>query len=348
MSKFILSNYIEPVFLKTNEMSCNSSTFKKNGKRYFISRNVTYFISKNTSALLDGRYHTRNFLYEIDDDGTLHFIKEMNTLNASNNCRYFGLEDVRTITWEDKVYFSCTKVLGNTDAATMCFGEIDDNLNFVNIKEYPTNVKREKNWAPIESMPFTYIYSFSPFKIVNIQERRMYDGPSYFNVKFSGSSPVIEYKDKLLALVHTKTRDWQYHHYFILMDKDLKPIKISEPFTFFGNKTEFCVDVKLHNDKICIMSSVNDGLSYMFEIDDSMLERILNKDLTDNNSKTNVYDRFLNDSLKMNAPEFISLQALYANNKLNIAEAIVLNHDKSRLPFYKKADIQRKLLEKLK
>ena len=65
MSKFILSNYIEPVFLKTNEMSCNGSTFKKNGKRYFISRNVTYFISKNTSALLFDKVYFPNRCYNI-------------------------------------------------------------------------------------------------------------------------------------------------------------------------------------------------------------------------------------------------------------------------------------------
>lgn len=348
MSEFILKNYCEPKFLKTNEMSCNCSTFIMNGKRYLISRNVSYFLGEDSGYLIDGKYHSKNYLYEFNKNNELKLVKEMNTLDANNNCRYFGLEDVRTINWNDEIYFSCTKVLGNTDTATMCFGKIDDNLNFTNLREFKTNNRREKNWVPIEDNPFTYVYSFQPLKFVNILENKFYEWNNQFNKNFSGSTPVIKYKDWQMTIVHSKNKTYHYIHNFVLLDKKFNVIQISNDFTFFGNRTEFCCDLKYNNGKIQIITSVNDGLSYCFEFDEVFLNKIFNKELNDNVQKEELYNRFLSDSLKINAPEFSAIQALWATDKELLKEAIVLNHEKSKLYINDKIKIQNILLNKLK
>lgn len=348
MNTFILSNYIKPIFLKTKDMSCNCSVFYKNGKKYLLSRNVSYLLGKNYCHVINDKCHTRNFLYEFTKNNTLKFIKEMNTLNADSNCKYFGLEDVRTITWNNDIYFSCTKVLGNTDTATMCFGKIDDELNFINFKEFRTNCCKEKNWVPIENNPFVYIYSFSPLTFVNVKEKRFYEIHNDIKEKYSGSTQVIKYNENFLTLVHYRTKANEYFHKFILFDKNFKVLKISNDFSFFGNRVEFCCDIKYENNKIKIIASINDGLSYYFELADEFLQKTFNNELDNNTFNNDVYNKFLIDSFEIKSPEFSTVQALGANDEELITQAIILNYKKSNLPINEKNKIQKLLLKKLK
>lgn len=347
MSKFLLCNYVKPIFIKTNEISCNCSTFVRNNKRYLISRNVTYFLSGATGTLLNNCYHTNNFLYDFTDVNKPVFIKELNSLTESNNCRYFGLEDIRTIDWNGTTYISCTKVLGNTDTATMCFGQLNDKFELVNLQEHKTACRREKNWVPVETKHFTYVYAFEPLKFFNLHDKCFVNGEKTFKMKVSGSTPVIKYNDYLLTLVHTKNSTCDYEHRFAVLTNDFKLVKLSEPFQFFGNKTEFCCDLKYVNGNIQLIAAVNDGLSYYFEFSDDVLLQILEDKLTDNTQHSNIYNTFLKNSVEIKAAEFAPMQALYADDKELIAQAIILNHDKSRLDMIQRVRLQAQLLKKL-
>lgn len=343
MFQFILSNYIKPILLKTNEGACNCSTFYENGKRYLISRNVSYYLAHDIAMLKDGKYHTKNFLYELNNDYSLTPIKELETLNADNNCKYFGYEDIRTINWNNKNYFLCTKVYGNTDTGTMCFGEIE-NCTLTNIKEIKTQNRREKNWAPIENEPFNAIYSNSPGKKIDLKTNKFYDLPN--NIKISGSTPIIKYNNYNIALVHVKDSRLIYYHYFVLYDKNYKIIKISKPFSFFGVKTEFCCDIKYINNNFEIFMAVNDGISYVFKLPEDMLCDIF-EDKLDKNIPNYNYDDFFEDAIKINAWEVASLHSIYARKKENIKLAIEINHNKSQLHINQKALIQKTLFNNL-
>ena len=338
--KFILSNYTTPILLRTNESSCNCSTFIENGKRYLISRNVSYSIVKDKSFLYDGKWHTKNFLYEIKDNYDLSFIKELETINGSNNCRFFGYEDIRTINWNNQNYFLCTKVHGNDDTGTMCIGEIK-NCSLTNIKELKTQNRREKNWAPIENEPFNALYS--QYKKINLNNLKLYSLSNDF--KASGSTPVIKFNSYNLAIVHIRNKN-VYQHYFVLYDCDYKIIKVSEPFSFFGNNTEFCCDMKFNNNVLEIFMSVNDGISYIFRLPETMIFEIFENKLTNSVCNNDIFEKFFEDAVKIQAWNVAAVQALAVNKKENLETAIEINHEKTTLNLQHKKEIQRVLLTK--
>jgi predicted GH43/DUF377 family glycosyl hydrolase len=341
--RFILSNYVQPILLKTNEGSCNCSTFTENGKRYLISRNVTYYLVQNQSYIIDGKYHTKNFLYELLNDYSLKPIKELETITGNNDCIYFGLEDIRTVKWNNSNYFLCTKVHGNTDDGTMCLGEIK-NCSLTNIKEIKTTNRREKNWAPIEVEPFNAIYSNHPGKKIDLKDASFYDLPN--NEKVSGSTPLVKYDNYNLAIVHTKDENFTYYHYFVLYDKNYTIVKKSEAFSFFGNKTEFCCELKCNNDNIEIFMSVNDGISYVFNLSKSLVKDILENNLDNNTFNDSVYDKFFEDAVKIHAWNVAAVQALAVHAKDNLELGIQINHEKASLNPQDKAKIQKQLLGK--
>lgn len=319
MSNFILSNYVEPILLKTRENSCNCSSFELNGKEYIISRNVSYYLGEDISFLVNDRFTTRNFLYEvINNEGDLKFIKELKSPLGDKNSRWYGYEDIRTMKWGDEVFFSCTTCNGNVDDGTMTFGKIVD-LDLHVLKQIRTSNRREKNWVPIELVPNSYVYSFDPLVIVNTESEIFTGRREWKGMHISGSSPLIEYNDRYLALVHKKSRDCVYTHKFIELDGNMNVVRESDEFSFFGAKTEFCVDIRMINGRIRILPSVNDGLSFIFEVTSEQMESILNREFR-NNKKSNIYDLFYACS-RFISKEVAVVSAIYSSSSENKEDA---------------------------
>lgn len=309
---FILANYVKPVLLKTRENSCNCSSFEHDGKEYLISRNVSYYMGEDFVYHINEKCKTRNLLYEIvDDSGNLNFVKELISPPGDPNSRFYGYEDIRTMCWENGVYFSCTTVNGD-DTGTMTFGKIE-NLDLNVIKQIRTSNRREKNWVPIENMPGNYIYSFDPITIVDSNREICIRAKERFNLPLSGSTPLLEYKDGYIALVHSKDRNLRYTHQFVELGPDLRIRRISVPFSFLGAKTEFCVDAKIIGGKIRLLPSVFDGISYMFTFSLEILESILDGKFS-NSDVVNIYDKLFVDACLV-SKEVAMVFAIYGTEK---------------------------------
>lgn len=342
----VLSNHIEPLLLKTNEASCNCSLFEYRNKTYLISREVSYFTCDTCGFVLNGKYHTTNHLYEVGPNYELTKCKVLSApLNAGMGFTYNGLEDIRTIPWGSSVYFLCTKVYGNTDSGVMCYGRIVD-LQLCELTEVPTTCRREKNWMPIETMPFKCIYSTNPYSLIDLKNKNR-TSLIGFDRKFSGSSPVVKYKDdRLISLVHIKDSDCRYTHYLVLYDKDLKPVRISQPFSFFGNRTEFCCCLQVKGSDIILLPSVNDGTSYVFTLSDSLVSELFDSALPNSHKNPALYDRLFTDALAINANEVAATAACLANNPEYVAKAIMYNHSKSMLDLKSKIRRQHILIKR--
>lgn len=344
MSSVILSKYVTPILLKTDEASCNCSLFSHSNKTYLISREVSYYTCDTCGFTMKGKYHTTNHLYEIDANYNVKKVKVLSApFNSGLSYVYNGLEDIRTIEWNGYVYFLCTKVLGNSDKGVMCYGRIID-LSLCDLKEIPTSCRREKNWMPIEIEPFNCIYNTQPYLKINLKTKQLVNLSGFSN-KFSGSSAVVKYKDnKLISLVHTKDSKCRYTHYFVIYDENLKPLQVSQPFSFFGNRTEFCCSLKVTDTGVVVIPSVNDGVSYVFDISMEFLSKLFNGELLVGERDPNLYDKLYVDAKTINAMEVAVTAACLALNKSYIAEAIMYNHNVSGLDLRSKIRRQHILL----
>lgn len=341
----VLSNYVNPVLLKTDGASCNCSLFDYHDKSYIVSRSVSYTKCGKHSFLYKGRCHTTNYLYSMDKSYNLQKLKVLSSPHYE--CLYYkynGLEDIRVIKWAGSLYFLGTRVLGDSDKGTMCFGRLV-NLELCDITEVPTTQLREKNWMPIESMPFCCIYSMRPYKLINVKSREFMELAGGLPDNFSGSSPIVPYKDGLfISVVHKRNSNNDYLHYFVVYNSDLSIKTISQPFSFFGSKIEFCVTLKVLPKGVLLLPSVNDGLSYAFEIPDYMVQRIVDGAMGDATCDPCVYDRFYADAKSINAPEVAASMAVMATNPKYISEAIIYNHTKSSYSIGERAHRQKLLL----
>ena len=169
-AKFILNNYIDGKFIKTNRKAGNATYFYKNGKQYLVSRESNYVYGKFPDGSV--RMYMENVGPGFNIDEALYedgkFIKLLTTCNRSAT-NDVGYEDPRCIKWNDKQYIMFNRRnLRNPGLVQMHIGEIDDNLNYVNDRTLPNLIQIEKNWQPIETMPGECVYSYRPFKIVNV------------------------------------------------------------------------------------------------------------------------------------------------------------------------------------
>ena len=82
-------------------------------------------------------------------------------------------------------------------------------------------------------------------------------------IDFRGSSQIVKYKENNLGIVHIRNEAFEYLSYLILFDKDMKILKISDPFSFFGANVEFIAHAE-YDKELKILVSVHDQIIYEF------------------------------------------------------------------------------------
>jgi hypothetical protein len=169
---------------------------------------------------------------------------------------------------DDKLYFTSTsyKQFIN-DKISIVAGEYDYTTQ--SFKDYrginsPMNSHCEKNWVNISGTD-EFIYSWSPLRTGKIVGDRFFYNrehatPSFFS-HLRGSSQVIKYNGKWLALVHfvEYCTPRKYYHCFVELEDDFRPLRISLPFYFRDNAIEFCISIRDVGDYIECYPSFNDS-----------------------------------------------------------------------------------------
>ena len=329
-AKFILNNYINEKLIKTGRKAGNATYFYKNGNQYLVTRESNYVYGRFPDNSI--RMYIENGAPGFNIDEALYengnFIKLLTNCNRSL-MNDVGFEDPRCIKWNDKQYIMFNRRnLENPNLVQMHIGEIDDDFNYVNDKVLPNLMQVEKNWQPIEAMPGECIYSYKPFKTINVFTNEFKEIQNDVSINFRGSSQIIKYKEYNLGLVHIRNEAFEYLNYLILFDKDLKILKISEPFSFFGANVEFVAHIE-YNNVLKILVSVHDQILYEFSLTDELVNHILEKKLNNNQKNSQIFTKLYNDAI-LNGNIFGALGiATFSKEQNLLCDAIQRNQEKN-------------------
>jgi hypothetical protein len=131
-----------------------------------------------------------------------------------------------------------------------------------------TRTRWEKNWIPVEDEGGPcFVYKWGPIQIGRLAPNgelsihKEYNVPWFVMNKVCGSSPFIRdtltehprLRDQYIGVVHygnNRGAVREYVHLLIWLDiPTLKPLAISQPFTFTGQCIEYCLSVRTTRDQ---------------------------------------------------------------------------------------------------
>lgn len=217
--------------------------------------------------------------------------------------QFKGLEDVRLVVWNNTLYGVGFRPDIQPKKVIVQLIEFNEDYTIRRTWFINTNKNMEKNWQPVEDMPFTFMYDPDSAGVVTIDIDSIREADNNntspivnyvdtpdFTGKLSGSSQLIHLKDgNYLSICHTSHRweganhtfNWLYNHYFVLYDEKLNKIWTSEPFRFVDDCMEFCCGMCHHNNDLYISFSMYDGTTHIISIPFDNLTEIISQ-LRDN------------------------------------------------------------------
>lgn len=256
---------------------------------------------------------TTNYICNLDSE-TYEIKKWAETdtskLDVKPLWEFIGLEDARLQHWDGNLYQ--TGVRRDTTVNGQGRMELStvDKVGCCSYKEVnrqriepPSNPDSycEKNWMPINDMPYHYIKWTSPTELVKVNPRKKssetiktVEQPHIVTKRdMRGSSNVIKYKDYWVAIIHEvdlwfnkdNQKDSIYYHRFIVWDKDWKIKYMSDEFDFMTGRIEFTCGIGLDGDNFIIPFGFQDHTSFMLKLPTSLFEYITG--MSENNPSLN-------------------------------------------------------------
>ena len=243
----------------------------------------------------DQHLRTWNILCELDEDMRIINYSHIDTTAFPNKelWEFVGLEDCRIVRWDDKL-FCCgvRRDLDTVGTGRMELSEIEicDNFTVTEVNQIRMPIPNEgvkesyceKNWMPIESMPYhfvkwtngTEVVRYDPItnktETVTLKEWR--DGLN--NADLRGGSQVIELNGYHVALEHETylfkspagRKDGKYLHRFIVWDNSWNIVKVSQLFSFMGADVEFAVGLTEYKNDILMTFGFQDNAAYLLKV----------------------------------------------------------------------------------
>lgn len=273
--------------------SCSIQPFSNTDpfRRYVMNaRYVNYSIDERGSYHMrssDGHVKTKNgclFLnesYQPTED-----ICIMNEVYARHPSNIEGLEDVRLFSHEGTLRFSASsKNITSDGKIVIVMGDYiisENRMGNIAVIQPPRPSECEKNWIYVSSTHLThekskgnvnFIYGFHPLVIGAVNNKKLeihttYETPSLFS-RFRGSTTLVEYHDKLYAVVHFVKYSTPrcYYHSVVQFDKHtMKPEAYAAPFSFCEPKIEYCIGFDIKNDEAYFFFSQNDTAPSMIHV----------------------------------------------------------------------------------
>jgi hypothetical protein len=323
-AKLVLENGgdIKPLIIPMDNVPgpslTNPTVLVDNGNIIVNLRNINYIL-----------YHSELSIYEHGEWGPLCYLHPENDitlttfnyiLKLNENLEIFdyhkidtskfdtykpqwefvGLEDIRLIKWDNKIY--CVGVRRDLDTIGTGRMELSEiKITKKGVEEVsrfripgppPDNEYCMKNCTPIEDNPNTLLkwtnstslMKFDPtgIKPTEVIETEEYI-PGYHDMR--GGSQVIKYKDGYLTIVHETylytteqgKKNATYRHRFVMWDKDFKNKKFSKLFSFLNMNIEFCCGLAEYKNYYLITFGAQDNAAYILKVPKTYLETFLNE-----------------------------------------------------------------------
>lgn len=271
---------------------CNTSLIRHKGELLYQTRYVSY--SKHFTNKRFNPYMFTSNQHNYDDNGLGYF----NSKNVRYNdnvtteifygeglsTRFRGFEDVRLVEWDGELYSYGTRPDLYHDKYVMCLYNGDGCC----VMRSPFGCDIEKNWMAVPNHPRRFIYGFKDNTVIYIDVNESGDVVNIQSVKQNvnktlsgvrGSTPLIEYQDGYLTMVHKQfyedNQSW-YRHAFIYFDKDFKILKMSNWFFFHNPICEFCIGMIIDEGVLKMTYSQFDAFPSEMCLDLCILNDILN------------------------------------------------------------------------
>jgi hypothetical protein len=274
---------------------CNPSILVDDGKILLNIRHVQYMIYHSEKdqrfpswygPLIylhpenDVTLRTENYLCELETNLTIKSFQKIEMANIHKPMwTFIGLEDVRLVKWDGKLY--ATGVRRDTDTTgkgRMELSEIVDGKEVSRTRIEPPNPDSycEKNWMPILDKPYHYVKWTSPTEVVvadETQAKTVCTNPCgiQFHRDIRGGSQVIPFGDNYIAITHEVDlwnnenghKDAHYYHRFILWDKNFNIIGASKEFKFMDARIEFCCGLAQVGEDFLITFGFQDNSAFL-------------------------------------------------------------------------------------
>jgi hypothetical protein len=321
--KRILENggIIKPLLISSEKTKgtglCNPSLCFVNGKMIVNIRHVGYNLYHSEEGQKYPSWHgpliylhpeddlklrTENYLFEVDPL-TLEIVSEPTQINMFFNKKplweFIGLEDVRLVNWDKKLYATGVR----RDTTTNGEGRME--LSEIHLKTFtefsrkridpPNNSYCEKNWMPIKDMPFHYVKWTNPTEVVSVTKEKTERCKSeslftksskiVFPRDIRGGSQVIPYKNGYIALTHevdlwnhsNGMKDAQYYHRFVIWNKDFEVVKASKEFKFINGRIEFSCGLEEDENNYYVTFGFQDNAAYITKFSKTFLDNFINE-----------------------------------------------------------------------
>lgn len=234
---------------------------------YSINQHTGGYMMKDGDWSVNHPVRTQNVIWDgtrarlMDDASVL--------LPRRSNANIRGLEDLRLYTDSkgtlrflatQREYTDSSRILGGIyDIQTARYRDCV-------VLEPPTPTDCEKNWIPIDGTD-DIVYSWHPLRVGRVEGAKLqitttHTTPWLFK-HLRGSAMPIRVDSELWALTHfvEYATPRSYFHCLVVLDvATYKPIRISLPFSFRGNKIEYCIGIHPTETAIeCLVSSWDDS-----------------------------------------------------------------------------------------
>lgn len=249
----------------------------------------------------DNTLTTKNYICELNNDLNVgkHSIIDTSSLDVKPLWTFVGLEDIRLVQWNNKLYASGVRrdTTSNGQGRMELSQIIYDNNQCREISRFripaPGSDESycEKNWMPITDMPYHYVKWSNPTEIVKVDpitktSETVFMG-SYVQKPwdYRGGSQVIPFGKYRIACVHTVNlykseagrKNATYKHCFIIWDQEWNVVKYTEPFSFMNAEIEFCAGMTEYKDQILLSFGFQDNAAYLLSIPKTLIGEIVNE-----------------------------------------------------------------------
>jgi tetratricopeptide (TPR) repeat protein len=343
-----ISQLIIPTHETGGDGLTNGTILKVNGEWLMNIRRVAYalFHSENNQKFHspwgplvyfnpedDITLTTMNYMCEIDPDNLkLKKWTKTNTskLDVKPIWEFVGHEDVRLAHWDNILYQTGVRRdttpngEGRMELSTIekrgCCDWEETERQRLSTPDGRTHAEGgsycEKNWMPINDMPYHYVKWCVPTEIVkvnpddgSVKQIALVNQPNFKPPRdIRGSSNVIKYKDMWVAIIHEcdlwydidEKKDAVYHHRILCWDKDWNLIKTSETFNFMTGQIEFTCGLALDGDNFLIPFGFQDHTSFLLKLPTSVFDfliedEIVQSEIGKDNHEDTVITRFIKD-----------------------------------------------------
>lgn len=240
----------------------------------------------------DLKLKTKNYICILDDNLNIvnSNLVDTSKFDTEPIWEFHGLEDARIVHWNNKFYITGVRRDNNTiGSGRMELSEViitDNKVEEIDRIRIPTPgdpgdhpTYCEKNWMPIADMPYHYVKWSNPTEVVKYDIETKKSTTVAHTEKqdlphdLRGGSQVISYKDGYLCLNHITylfstpagRRDGKYRHQFTYWDKEWRPVKRSDVFSFLSAKVEFCCGMVEYQDSYLITFGFMDNSAYILK-----------------------------------------------------------------------------------